>query len=141
MPLLIDPCEESSQSERPKGRKFHLRVYTLAVGALQVYISTEVLALFASKPYSPPSAPSDKVIADMDLSAHLTNTCLQSAEEAEESVFLLSDLVERSFYEFSGRALDDFSQCQMDSIVDRIGQTVAETFRAGLDLPKHFAVT
>ena len=32
-------------------RKFHIRTYVLAVGALKVYVFHEMLALFAAKPY------------------------------------------------------------------------------------------
>jgi tubulin---tyrosine ligase len=52
------------------GRKFHLRTYVLAVGCLDVYVFSDMLALFAAKPYLPPWETED-------LDAHLTNTCLQ----------------------------------------------------------------
>jgi tubulin--tyrosine ligase len=58
-------------------RKFHIRVYVLASGSLEVYVYKPMLALFAAAPYSPPwssvSSPNTR-----DLSAHLTNTCLQT---------------------------------------------------------------
>jgi hypothetical protein len=60
-------------------RKFHLRTYIVSMGAIKVYVWSEILALFASKTYSPPSR-----IAD--LSAHLTNTCLQVGEENSGNV-------------------------------------------------------
>ena len=56
-------------------RKFHLRVYVLAVGSLKVYVYKEILALFAEKPYVNPG--DDDGIED--LSRHLTNTCLQTS--------------------------------------------------------------
>ena len=56
-------------------RKFHLRVYVLAVGSLKVYVYREMLALFAEKPYVNPG--DDDGIED--LSRHLTNTCLQTS--------------------------------------------------------------
>jgi len=52
-------------------RKFHIRTYVLALGSLSVYVYKPMLALFASSPYSPPWESSS------DLTAHLTNTCLQ----------------------------------------------------------------
>ncbi|KAL1958252.1 hypothetical protein VTO42DRAFT_4760 [Malbranchea cinnamomea] len=55
-------------------RKFHIRVYVLAVGSLKVYVYREMLALFAAKPYANPW---DDVNIE-DLSRHLTNTCLQT---------------------------------------------------------------
>ncbi|KAF2268009.1 tubulin-tyrosine ligase [Lojkania enalia] len=70
-------------------RKFHIRTYVLAVGALKVYVYRPMLALFAAKPYLPPweSANSDDA-----LRAHLTNTCLQDTNEREGSVSLFWSL-------------------------------------------------
>ncbi len=56
-------------------RKFHLRSYVLAVGALQVYLYGEMLALFAPLPYAPPSASP----SSFDPRVHLTNTCLHTS--------------------------------------------------------------
>lgn len=53
-------------------RKFHIRVYVLAIGALQVYVYDRMLALCASKTYATPGSK-----PDIDLEEHLTNTCLQ----------------------------------------------------------------
>ncbi|KAF2210601.1 hypothetical protein CERZMDRAFT_44999 [Cercospora zeae-maydis SCOH1-5] len=67
-PLLM-PATHASGS-----RKFHVRTYVLAVGALRIYVYKPMLALFAGETYSPPSIlarPND------GLSSHLTNTCLQ----------------------------------------------------------------
>ena len=69
-PLLMPPPHPSA------GRKFHIRTYVLAVGALKVYVYKPMLALFAGKPYTPPSSEGTAP----DLSAHLTNTCLQTGE-------------------------------------------------------------
>jgi tubulin--tyrosine ligase len=70
-PPLLMPSDHPSA-----GRKFHIRTYVLAVGALKVFVYKPMLALFASKPYSPPSSEETQP----DLSAHLTNTCLQTGE-------------------------------------------------------------
>lgn len=64
-PLLVD------------GRKFHLRAYVLAVGALKVYFFSDVLALFSLHQY--PSVGADKDITNYG--AHLTNTCYQHRNE------------------------------------------------------------
>jgi tubulin--tyrosine ligase len=69
-PLLMPPPHPSA------GRKFHIRTYVLSVGALKVYVYKPMLALFAGKPYTPPSSEE----TTPDLSAHLTNTCLQTGE-------------------------------------------------------------
>ncbi|KAG9248711.1 survival protein sure-like phosphatase/nucleotidase [Calycina marina] len=50
--------------------KFHIRTYVLASAFLRIHVYRPMLALFASSPYVPPHLSSD-------LSAHLTNTCLQ----------------------------------------------------------------
>jgi hypothetical protein len=55
-----------------QGRKFHLRVYVLAVSNLRVYVYEDMLALFALKPY-------DSKNLDDTLS-HITNTCIQTEE-------------------------------------------------------------
>ncbi|KAI9800491.1 MAG: hypothetical protein M1825_004039 [Sarcosagium campestre] len=78
-PLLVVPPPSSTTAPNdgregrdgvPRPHKFHIRAYVLALSSLRVYVHRELLALFASEPYVPPSA-------DADLSAHLTNTCLQ----------------------------------------------------------------
>ena len=71
-PLL---CEEHGN------RKFHVRSYVLAVGALRTYVYREMLALFAPEPYAPPSS---ETLTDPRI--HLTNTCLQDGTR-DGSVF------------------------------------------------------
>lgn len=68
-------------------RKFHLRVYVLAVGALKVYVYEPILALFAMRKYGGATAD--------DLYAHLTNTAYQatvSTFKYDRYVRLLSEL-------------------------------------------------
>lgn len=69
------------------GRKFHIRTYVLAVGALKVFVYKPMLALFAAAPYSPPWADDEP-----DLRAHLTNTCIQGSDAREGSVRAFWDL-------------------------------------------------
>ncbi|OJD40625.1 tubulin-tyrosine ligase [Diplodia corticola] len=75
-------------------RKFHIRTYVLAVGALRVYVYKPMLALFAATPYSAPwdKADSDEDSGQPDLRAHLTNTCLQGSDQREGSVRAFWDL-------------------------------------------------
>jgi tubulin---tyrosine ligase len=75
-------------------RKFHIRVYVLAVGALKVYVYKEMLALFAARAYQAPSSLQDGM--DVDLAAHLTNTCFQDEEAREGSVVRFWDLEDAS---------------------------------------------
>ena len=73
-------------------RKFHIRTYVLAVGALKVYVYREMLALFAAVPYVPPgSGPADPADSGLDMRSHLTNTCLQDGTR-EGSVLRFWDL-------------------------------------------------
>lgn len=62
-------------------RKFHIRTYVLATGALKVYVFKEMLALFAAKPYCAPHEEEDEV---KDLARHLTNTCFQEGGSSNE---------------------------------------------------------
>lgn len=73
-------------------RKFHIRTYVLAVGALKVYVCREMLALFAAKPYQPPHCV-DKT-SQIDLSQHLTNTCFQDESTKALSVCRYWDIDE-----------------------------------------------
>ncbi|MCJ1385086.1 hypothetical protein MMC17_008204 [Xylographa soralifera] len=100
-------------------RKFHIRAYILAVGALKVCVYKEMLALFAAVPYVRPGArpadlndgggeghwvsedthiggsAADKSEAEedpqLDMRSHLTNTCLQDGTR-EGSVLRFWDL-------------------------------------------------
>ncbi|KAH0839047.1 putative tubulin--tyrosine ligase PBY1 [Fonsecaea pedrosoi] len=71
-------------------RKFHIRAYVLAVGALKVYVYKEMLALFAAKGYQPPTSAADSEM--LDLAQHLTNTCFQDETTKSTSVHRFWDL-------------------------------------------------
>ncbi|KAH7104337.1 TTL-domain-containing protein [Auriculariales sp. MPI-PUGE-AT-0066] len=92
-PLLIDPrvvsIDGSSTPDKLEPRKFHLRAYCVASGALTLYLSPHILALFSAKPYTVPS-----LDESIDLSIHLTNTALQPNEPSTmtDCVRLLSEL-------------------------------------------------
>ena len=83
-PLLIRPPHPSAH------RKFHIRTYVLATGALKMHVYKPMLALFAAKEYQPPQS-------DDALDIHLTNTCLQTGER-EGSVQAFWDLPDKTFY-------------------------------------------
>ena len=72
-----------------ENRKFHIRSYVLAVGALQVYVYRDMLALFAPLPYAAPGAETEKGI---DPLVHLTNTCLESGTPMQGSIHRFWDL-------------------------------------------------
>ena len=69
-------------------RKFHIRTYVVAVGALKVFVYREMLALFAAKHYILPGAQAN----ELDLGQHLTNTCSQDEATKASSVHRFLDL-------------------------------------------------
>lgn len=78
-PPLLLPLEADSAP-----RKFHIRTYVLAVGGLKVYVYKPMLALFAAEAYVAPwetstssHNDSEEDVMELNLKAHLTNTCLQ----------------------------------------------------------------
>ena len=71
------------------GKKFHVRVYALAVGAMEVYVYDDMLALFAAEKY-------DSSLGNLENArSHLTNTCRVGMKEAagieESSIVKLLD--------------------------------------------------
>ena len=114
-PLLLTQPHPSSA-----GRKFHIRTYVLAVGALKVYVYKPMLALFAAEPYTPPTDGSPNT----DLAKHLTNTCLQDSDEREGSVEAFWSLPPSLPSLNSGKG--DWRQ----DIFHQICETTAETFEA-----------
>lgn len=110
-PLLLPSCAN---------RKFHIRAYVLCAGAMRVYVSREMLALFAGKPYSPPwenntHSPSDDGGAYLD--AHLTNTCLQGPDADATSVQRFWDL-------------PDMSDALKDAVFGQVRDITGEVFEA-----------
>ncbi|KAJ4381941.1 hypothetical protein N0V85_008641, partial [Neurospora sp. IMI 360204] len=109
-----------------QNRKFHIRVYVLAIGALKVYVYKDMLALFAGTPYTPPT-PLDPSFSEeeLDLSAHLTNTCLQtylSPNAAENSV--------HRFWDLPTLSPEHFPQAKAEEIWDQICEVTGELFEA-----------
>lgn len=78
-----------------QNRKFHVRCYVLAVGALKVFVYKEMLALFAAKTYE--SSLRNESVDEIDLSQHLTNTCFQDESTKESSVHQFWDLRDPEF--------------------------------------------
>ncbi|EZF32102.1 5'/3'-nucleotidase SurE [Trichophyton interdigitale MR816] len=107
-------------------RKFHIRVYVLAVGSLKVYVYREMLALFADKSYV---LPWEKGETDEDelsyLTRHLTNTCLQSDSTGQDAA---PENVQRFW------KLDDKSASVetgwKDRVYDQICAVTGEVFEA-----------
>jgi tubulin--tyrosine ligase len=103
-----------------------------------------MLALFAASDFEAPAALTNDENDDaaiQDLTAHLTNTCLQSTQTAKESVFLLSDLTGKPYLSpETHEAIGTLSPMQTSQIIKKIGEVVAETFKAGLGMSNHFQV-
>jgi hypothetical protein len=76
----------------------------------------------------------------VDLTPHLTNTCLQ-LDRGEEGVRLLSELVGCRIISVSeGAELGTLTNEHVEAIIAQIGDVLAETFRAALQTPVHFQV-
>lgn len=93
-------------------RKFHIRAYVLSKSNVQVYLYRDMLALFAMKEYDTSNL-DDNLI-------HLTNTCIQTEEEAydeEASVKLFWELpldrkdLEHIFEQMKKILADVFDAC------------------------------
>lgn len=109
-PYILRPLLLSSYN----GRKFHIRTYVLAVGALKVYVYRPMLALFAAKQYCTPVSD-----GTMDLAGHLTNTCFQNESTKSESV--------HHFWDLDG---SDASTNWKEDVFNQICQVTGEVFEA-----------
>jgi tubulin--tyrosine ligase len=87
--LLAPPAVNPSDTSL---RKFHIRTYVLATGALQIYVYRPMLALFAASSYVPPWDDVLQNDREAAMKAHLTNTCLQDSGDREGSVGLFWSL-------------------------------------------------
>lgn len=92
-------------------RKFHIRTYVVASGALKVFVFRDMLALFALSPYKPDNFTS--------LKGHLTNTCLQGEKKDENSVHL--------FWKLKG-----LSEESKNVIFDKLCSITGDLFKAAL---------
>ncbi|ORY85290.1 tubulin-tyrosine ligase family-domain-containing protein [Leucosporidium creatinivorum] len=133
-PLLIDPTPGSDSL----GHKFHLRVYVVAVGGLSVYVHHPYLALFAPTPYELPSATDD---GPVDLSSHLTNTCLQTAilgeATPEVAVSTLSAMADRVILGGPHQG-EKLGEANVHRIEDQVAATVADVFKAAVSAGTSF---
>lgn len=102
-------------------RKFHIRTYVVAVGALRVFVYKPMLALFAADSYKPPWTVEEDENGP-DLRAHLTNTCLQGTGEREGSVM--------EFWDLPDSLPDGHEASWKDQVFDQICKTTGETFEA-----------
>ena len=117
-------------------KKFHLRAYCVAEGALNVYLFPKILALFSSVPYSRPSLREGDETT-IDLRAHLTNSALQT-ELGEENVRLLTELVGSTI--LSGAERRKLTEEDVARLTDQVALILGEVFKPGLDSAVHFQV-
>lgn len=106
-------------------------MYCIASGALTLYISPHILALFATDPYAAPTSATAE-----NLAPHLTNTCLQP-EAGEANVRLLSELAGSPFF---GSRTGTLTAEDIVKICEQGADVLAETFRAAVASPVHFQV-
>lgn len=127
-------------------------MYVLAVGALKVYVHHPFLALFAPTPYVFP--PTRTANGQIDLSSHLTNTCLQTPDredghsqgekgESEEA----RSIVVATWQSLSAFVILDgpfkgetVGEERMRKVEDAVAETVRETFKAGVSSGSGFQV-
>ncbi|KAI5477229.1 hypothetical protein MNV49_006602 [Pseudohyphozyma bogoriensis] len=132
-PLLLSPTTSPIVP-----RKFHLRVYVVAVGGLKVYVHHPYLALFAPTQYFPPSTSDSSTI---DLSSHLTNTCLQTSVEGtmDIAVRTLQGMKEEEIQSgpFKGEKLGEE---RVNVIEGKVQESVREIFKAGISAGSGFQV-
>ncbi|KAG6832481.1 hypothetical protein H0H92_001527 [Tricholoma furcatifolium] len=135
-PLLLDPSEVPINGVETgstfQGRKFHLRAYCVASGAIKVYLYERILALFSAVPYA------DPVDADhLDLTPHLTNTSLQT-HMGEEGVRLFSELNGCRILSSNEDKSATFTSEDITEIIKQTADVIGETFKAALENPVHF---
>lgn len=118
--------------------KFHLRVYCIAKGEIEVYVYDRILALFSSAPYISLSAgESADQEADIDLRPHLTNTSLQT-EFGESNVRLLDELENCRI--LSGEEGMKFTSSDIKALQSDVAEVLGDVFKAALQNPVHFQV-
>lgn len=100
-------------------RKFHLRVYILAVGDLKVYVYENILTLFAGTPFVDAADNDDDDV--IDLAGHLTNTCLQDG----------TNPLVVPFWD-----LKDVSSDQKSAVFEKVKEITADLFKAAYTVDK-----
>ncbi|KAH7344667.1 hypothetical protein B0J17DRAFT_623996 [Rhizoctonia solani] len=109
-----------------------------ASGALKLFMSPNILTLFAGAAYISPSSQPGEDPNEMDLSAHLTNTALQD-DVHESSIRLLRELIGCDI--LSTPNSDEMLRLEdVRDIEDQVSNILAETFKAALASAVHFQV-
>lgn len=122
-PLLVCPADPGAPP-----RKFHLRVYVICVGGLQVYIHDDILALFSSYAYTEPMG------NVTDLRGHLSNTCYGKRHSSntvteEGNVFTWRDLLGKRAC-LPGKDSIPLTEAHIQFIHQSAVRTIGEVFQA-----------
>jgi tubulin---tyrosine ligase len=115
-PLLL-PCYQK--------RKFHLRVYVIAVGNLNVYVYENILALFCLKSYN------ELDLEHKNLMSHITNTCFQydaTCSEDSKIKFNESDCIKEFWSLVFDETNKERNKTLKNHIFDQIKSVVASVF-------------
>ncbi|ORX37578.1 tubulin-tyrosine ligase family-domain-containing protein [Kockovaella imperatae] len=135
-PILFDIAQEPNvPSTDPTGYKFHLRAYVLVTGAYTVHVSRTVLALFSGSPYVHPTS------SNLNLQAHLTNTCLQTdafgaLAPPEELIKLYWDLDGMSALNRTNGDYGNMGKVDkqwLEDTFERVGEVISESVKAGAE--------
>lgn len=105
-----------------KNRKFHIRTYVLCTGQIKVYVYDRMLLLFSAEHYTNPNI-TEKIDEHgiIELSGHLTNTCLQD------------QTTEKVVEELESSCID--SEMKSD-IIHQIHLIVADLFKAAVNVDR-----
>ncbi|OWB63710.1 hypothetical protein B5S29_g4712 [[Candida] boidinii] len=111
-PLLLKEYEN---------RKFHIRTYVISKGSIEVYVYQRMLMLFSENSYQDPQQDNSNEDTGIDMSGHLTNTCLQ--HETDKTVVI----------EFDKSVIDDESKLKIHK---QINEITGELFKAACTVDK-----
>ncbi|KAI6132698.1 tubulin-tyrosine ligase family-domain-containing protein [Pisolithus croceorrhizus] len=138
-PLLLDPYEflpgnHVKTAGQLRGRKFHLRAYVVASGALRVYMYRRILALFSCEPYDFPRRGNSE--SSVSLLSHLTNTSLQ-IRRGEEGVRLFDELIGHRIISGNERNINLLESDVVD-INQQMARILSDVFKAAVEQAVHF---
>lgn len=135
--VIQDYIDNPLQLAKYNLRKFHLRVYVLAVGSLKVYVYEDILALFSLDTYHDMLNLNDT--KNINMKSHITNTCVQlESLTSDEKLKLENDCVKR-FWELN---LDDAdkqsNEKKLNMIFNQIKECVGHLFECLFHEPTVF---
>lgn len=140
--VIQEYLERPLQLKAYDNRKFHLRVYVLAVGDLAVYVYEDILALFCLDTYKPGGQVNDTgLISGSDgMKSHITNTCYQLDNLPEGAdIAAAEDECIKKFWSLSLDETDvDQNEKKKQHIFGQILECVGELFKCFENEPTVF---